>query len=153
MVIPDGAPFPPFVASPEPPAPVAPPRVPPRPTSPLRSPGAATGVAATQEFAPGSRSASPPTPAPAARPLPTPARGSGGTVVAEEFEDSVPASRAVVPQLEPGTLVGQYELIRELGRGGMGVVYLARDIRHDRSVAPVQPVVDGTPRVVLCDLR
>src|SRR5690348_9462443 len=30
MVIPDGAPFPPFVASPEPPVPAAPPRVPPR---------------------------------------------------------------------------------------------------------------------------
>jgi TolB-like protein len=32
-------------------------------------------------------------------------------------------------------LAGQYELVRELGRGGMAVVYLANDVRHDREVA------------------
>src|SRR5689334_20684999 len=32
-------------------------------------------------------------------------------------------------------LVGEYFLQRELGRGGMGVVYLARDVQLDRDVA------------------
>src|SRR2546426_5139212 len=32
-------------------------------------------------------------------------------------------------------LVGRYSVERELGRGGMGVVYLAREVRLDRPVA------------------
>jgi serine/threonine-protein kinase len=34
-----------------------------------------------------------------------------------------------------GALAGQYSLERELGRGGMGVVYLAREVQLDRLVA------------------
>lgn len=37
-------------------------------------------------------------------------------------------------QLESG-LAGRYHLERELGQGGMAVVFLARDLRHDRDVA------------------
>ena len=37
-------------------------------------------------------------------------------------------------QLEAG-LAGRYDLERELGQGGMAVVFLAQDLRHDRKVA------------------
>ena len=35
----------------------------------------------------------------------------------------------------PGSKLGPYEIIREIGSGGMGLVYLARDTRLDRDVA------------------
>jgi serine/threonine protein kinase len=44
-----------------------------------------------------------------------------------------PGERA--PRHAPGTTIDQYELIRRLGGGGMGDVYLARDIRLARRVA------------------
>src|SRR5262245_51585221 len=56
-----------------------------------------------------------------------------------------PTSSQIV-HLDPGNLMGvpesvrdaladRYAIERELGRGGMAIVYLAKDLRHDRPVA------------------
>ena len=50
--------------------------------------------------------------------------------------------RPMVADAVRAALSGRYTVERELGRGGMATVYLARDVRHDRSVA--LKVLDGT---------
>ena len=50
--------------------------------------------------------------------------------------------------LEPGTKLGQYEILSPLGAGSMGEVYRARDIRLDREVA-----IKVLPELVTLDLE
>jgi serine/threonine protein kinase len=67
--------------------------------------------------------------------------------------EPVAAPRPAPAALEPaprsgGLLGGHYELGRELGKGGMGVVYEGRDVKLDRRVAlkKMKPEVGSTKR-------
>src|SRR5512138_744508 len=49
--------------------------------------------------------------------------------------------------LHPGAVIGRFELVRELGRGGFGVVWEARDVLLQRRVAFKAVRTGGDPAV------
>ena len=67
-------------------------------------------------------------------------------LAARGMDDSAPAL-AIAPNFAEDRLLGDYEIRRQIGRGGMGIVYEARQVSLDRRVAlkvlPLAAVLDS----------
>ncbi|KYF93557.1 protein kinase [Sorangium cellulosum] len=103
------------------------------------SPGPGAGLASastTESPVLGAAPLGPTEPAP--RPEESPASRTGplrrSSTAQEPSGPPVSSRQAAGPAIRAGTLIGHYELIRELGRGGMGTVFLGRDVRLGRLV-------------------
>jgi serine/threonine protein kinase len=88
---------------------------------------------------------------PATAGLPQAARADGDATADSTNPASAPSSRATRPLAEgPGSRIGPYKLLQEIGQGGMGVVYLAeqeRPVRRRVALKIIKPGMD-TEQVV-----
>jgi WD40 repeat protein/serine/threonine protein kinase len=74
----------------------------------------------------------------------------------EKTPRAIPPPRAgQLPPLPAGTVIDHFQIVRCLGRGGMGVVYLARDFKLGRRVALklIDPALARSPEAVALFLR
>jgi len=65
-------------------------------------------------------------------------------------QEELPTVRYSRPRLEPGSQLGKFLVERQLGHGGVGVVYLAQDTMLGRLVAikSIAPEIMNHPEVL-----
>ncbi|MEM4570707.1 MAG: serine/threonine-protein kinase, partial [Desulfurococcaceae archaeon] len=68
------------------------------------------------------------------------------SVIAQEAQETKAIEyEKVKPMIERKNVVGKYEILKVLGEGGMGIVWLARDLSESKIVAIKAPKITGTP--------